>query len=280
MKLNIFAIGLLAVGMSAHAAPIVLVTDFSDPARLGRLDLGTGVYSPYATTNVGEIFNGPGGSIVGFRENGDFVRVNGGTGVTTFVGPSGIQIDEPAQLADGTIYTTDVGHRLYTVNPATGATTLRGSTGFVDPAGGAFFVALLAGQTNTLYAIATSVNLTTFDPIDHARLFKIDRNTGAPTFVANVANDFVTCGILIGGKEYLFDFLGGVSTLNLTTGGVTPLYDLSATVGGIHGVASVPEPGTFAMGGLALLALGLLRRKMQAQPEANYSVLEENSTPS
>ena len=48
-----------------------------------------------------------------------------------------------------------------------GAKTLRGSTGFVDP----------------------------------AELLKRDRNTGAPTFVANVANDFATREILLGGNE-------------------------------------------------------------------------------
>jgi outer membrane protein assembly factor BamB len=207
--------------------------------------------------------NGPGNGVYGFRENGDFVKV-GPTGATTLVGNSGLAVDEPARLADGTIYATDLAHNLYRINGATGAATLVGPTGFVDPAGAVYAVALIAGQTNTLYAVATALDPNTFDVVKHAQLVQLNRNTGAASFIANVNNDFVTCALIINGTTYLFDFNSGVSTLNLATGVATPLYDLSSSLEGVHGVALLtPEPASVVMFGIAgaLFALGVRRRK-------------------
>lgn len=249
----------LALTAMATGGPILLVSDFSDPAKIGTLDLGTGVFTQTGTTDAGELVNGPGNGVYGFRENGDWVKV-AANGATTFIGNSGLALDEPARLADGTIYATDINHDLYIINGLTGGATLVGSTGFVDPAGGAYAVSLISGQTNTLYAIATSIDLNTFVPIDHARLFQLDRATGAATYIANVANDAVTCSIVINGVTFMFDFFGGVSTLDLNTGAVNPLYDLSGSLSGFHGIAEVPEPSTWAMGVLGLSAVVLRRR--------------------
>ena len=262
-KLLLWA-ALAAAQITAMAAPIVYVTNFNDPIGFGTVDLSTGVYTAVGTIDVGELTRGPGGSVFGFRENGDWVSVNASTGATTFIGASGIAVDEPVHLADGTIYATDLSHNLYTINPNTGVATLVGSTGFADPLGGLFNVILLGGDTNTLYAVAPSYDGTTFSPIDHARLFQINRSTGAATFVANAGNDFITCGLLLSGTTYVFDFLGGISALNVGDGGMTSLFDLSSTVGGFHGVADAPEPGSLtlaAFGAAALGFLGLRRRK-------------------
>lgn len=245
----------VALITAAAAGPIIYVADFNDPSKIGLLDLGTGIFSQTGTTDAGELVNGPGNGLYGFRENGDWVKV-AANGVTTFIGNSGLVVDEPARLLDGTIYATDINHDLYTINGATGAATKIGATGFVDPPGGLFAVALIAGQTNNLYAIATSLDPNTGNVIDHARLFQINRNTGAATYVANVADDFVTCAIVLNGVAYTFDFLGGVDTLNLSTGALSPLYDLSGQLEGIHGVAAVPEPATYGLallGGLVIL---------------------------
>ena len=170
-------LGLMAMAGITMAAPIVYVTNFNDPVGFGTVNLGTGVFTPIGATDVGEIVNGLGGSIFGFRESGDWVSLNASSGATTLIGPSGISVDEPVRLADGTIYATDSSHNLYTVNPATGVTTLVGSTGFTDPAGGLYFVILLGGETDALYAVAASVNAGDFSPIDHARLFRLNRLT-------------------------------------------------------------------------------------------------------
>ena len=256
-------LALLTLAGAAMAAPIVYVTNFSDPAGFGTVNLGTGVYTTIGSTDVGEITNGPGGGVFGFRENGDWVSVNRSNGATTLIGPSGIAVDEPTRLADGTVYATDLSHNLYTVNTATGATTLVGSTGFTNPAGGLYFVILLGGETDTLYAIAASVNAGDFSPIDHARLFRLNRLTGSATFVADVGNDAITCGLLLSGTEYIFDAFGGISSLDLATGALAPLFDLSASVGGFHGVAAAPEPAGIVLSGLGLLALGLTRLRQR-----------------
>lgn len=250
-------VAVAALHTAALAGPILYVTDFSAPHQLGSLDLATGTLTATGTASAGEILNGPGGALYAFDENGAFLRFFP-NGTTSLIGSPGFQPDEPAGLADGTIYTTDFAtHNLYTINPSTGAALLVGSTGFINPAGSAYVLTLLAGQTNSLYAIATAFD-PSFNVVNHSKLYRLDRNTGAATFIANVNDDAVTCAIVISGVGYLFDFTGQVSSLDLSTGAVTPLYDLSASFNGFNGVAIAPEPSALAMMGAGLILVLLV----------------------
>jgi outer membrane protein assembly factor BamB len=232
------ALAVLGFGASVAAAgPSIFITDFG--GNFGTLKLENGVYSPIGTTSVFEITGGPGGGVHGFDGSGGFYSV-ASNGTDTFIRNTGLFTDEPASKPDGTIYMDDLlTHDLYRINPKTGATSLVGSTGFANPPGGVLFLTLIAGQTDTLYGITTIFKLTG-GVLEHSRLYQIDRTTGTARFIVDVNDDNVDCALIAGGTAYLFDNTAQVSTLNLATGAVSPLYDLSASLGAIAGIALVP----------------------------------------
>lgn len=146
---------------------------------------------------------------------------------------------------------------LYTVNPATGHTTILG-----DTAGSDDVSALAFGTDGTLYAIDSMVNaggvaqLYTLNPSNGAIVtttpLSLDFDGG--TLGAAVDPDTGTFYVASGGTDTLY-------TLNVATGNLTAVGPLGAFNDAV-GIAfvSVPEPGATA----ALLvvgAVGMLRRR-------------------
>ena len=236
----------------AEVEPNIFIADFS--GNFGILNLKNGVYLPIGTTKVGEITDGPGGGVVGFDAGGGFYSV-AANGTDTLITQTGLHTDEPAFItntgldkderdskADGTLYMDDLAtHDLYRINPKTGAIRLVGFTGFVNLLPDYLALTLIAGQTDRLYGITTGFDSTTGKVIEHSRLYKIDRETGTSRFIVDVNDDNVDCALIADGTAYLFDNTAQVSTLNLATGAVTPLYNLSASLGGILGIALIPD---------------------------------------
>jgi hypothetical protein len=252
------ALAALGFGAStASAGPNIFIADSN--GNFGILNLKNGVYSPIGTTLVGEITAGPHGAVVGFDGTGGFYSV-AADGTDTLITQTGLHTDEPAFItntglhtderdskADGTLYLDDLAtHDLYRINPKTGAIRLVGFTGFVNLYPPDYLVlTLIAGQTDRLYGITTGFDSTTGKVYESSRLYKIDRETGTASFIVDVNDDNVDCALIADGTAYLFDNTAEVSTLNLATGAVTPLYDLhaSASLGGIVGIALIPDHG-------------------------------------
>ena len=254
------ALAALCFGASSASAhddrqreePNIFVADFL--GHFGTLNLKNGLYSPIGTTMVDEITAGPRGAVVGFDGGGGFYSV-AANGTDTLITQTGLHTDEPAFItnsgldtderdssADGTLYMDDLAsHDLYRINPKTGAIRLVGFTGFVNLLPDYLALTLIAGQTDRLYGITTGFDSTTGKVVEHSRLYKIDRETGTARFIVDVNDDNVDCALIAGGTAYLFDNTAEVSTLNLATGAVTPLYDLSASLGGIAGIALAPD---------------------------------------
>jgi hypothetical protein len=250
------SIALVVMGFgasTASAGPSIFITDFR--GNFGTLNLKNGVYSPIGTTMVGEITGDPSEGVRGFDGSGGFYSV-AANGIDTLITQTGLHTDEPAFIrntgphtderdskADATLYMDDLfTHDLYRIDPKTGAISLVGFTGFANPTGGVLFLTLIAGQTDRLYGITTGVD-STGKIIEHSRLYQIDRATGTARFIVDVNDDNVDCALIAGGTAYLFDNTAEVSTLNLATGAVTPLYNLSASLGGILGIALMPDHG-------------------------------------
>lgn len=248
------ALATMGLGASSASAHDIFITDFL--GHFGTLNLRNGVYSPIGTTKVGEITGDPGAGVRGFDESGGFYSV-AANGTDTLITQTGLHTDEPAFIrntglhtdeqdskADGTLYMDDlITHDLYRIDPKTGAVSLVGFTGFANPTnppGSVLFLTLIAGQTDRLYGITTGVD-STGKVIEHSRLYQIDRATGTARFIVDVNDDNVDCALIDGGTAYLFDNTAQVSTLNLATGAVTPLYNLSASLGGIFGIALMPD---------------------------------------
>ena len=248
------SIALSVLGFGASSAWAhdhdIFITDFL--GHFGTLKLKNGVYSPIGTTKVGEITGDPDAGVRGFDESGGFYSV-AANGTDTLITQTGLHTDEPAFIrntdeqdskADGTLYMDDlITHDLYRIDPKTGAVSLVGFTGFANPTnppGSVLFLTLIAGQTDRLYGITTGVD-STGKVIEHSRLYQIDRATGTARFIVDVNDDNVDCALIAGGTAYLFDNTAQVSTLNLATGAVTPLYNLSASLGGIFGIALMPD---------------------------------------
>ena len=249
------ALAVLGFGAStASAGPRIFIADFL--GNFGTLNLKNGVYSQIGTTMVGEITAGPAGGLRGFDGTGGFYRVST-NGTDTLITQTGLHTNEPAFItntgldtderdskADGTLYMDDLAtHDLYRINAKTGAIRLVGFTGFVNLLPDYLTLTLIAGQTDTLYGITTGFDSTTGKVIEHSRLYKIDRETGTSRFIVDVNDDNVDCALIAGGTAYLFDNTAEVSTLNLGTGAVTPLYNLSASLGGIAGIALMSDDG-------------------------------------
>ena len=253
---------------TTYAGPFVYVTSFT--GQFGTVDVTTGVFASIGTTIAGEIA-GLGAKIYG-TDGSNFVSVNPLNGVTTTIAALNVGADEFSSSAvTGTIYLTSTDHKLYTVNPTTGATTLLGSTGLTDPPGNGLAISLIGGQTSKLYATVNGFDFSTFGPINPpSRLYQLSTANGASSSIGltglPLADGSFTCGIVINGVIYNFSF-NGVTTkeyvINATTGAVIS----SLTVAGLNGVEGLalttPEPGALSLflSGAGLFAIARRRRQ-------------------
>ncbi len=288
---------LLGLAFSTHAGPITYVISNNDAEgthMFGTVDLASGSYQqigPNSPVGTEGLAWGPSGSLFTLAYNGDLYSINPATGAYNLVGPTGLDDCTTADSscgptsnltlggADGKIYATDFQNRLYTVNPATGAATLIGSTGippipFIPGSFNAdgtinFYEEALFGVGGNLYATfdAFVFDFATLSPASISvppALYRLDPASGAATLIA--ASDLATGAVSpVNGTSYGFNLLqGNVFTLDLASGNSTFVAMTDPAAGTIRGAAAaVPEPGTYVMVGTAT-AIAFLRRRRRS----------------
>jgi hypothetical protein len=198
------------------------------------------------------------------------VRIDPLTGTPFVVGPTGLSQIIEGDLAfnpvNGFLYgVQDLANisarNLFRIDPATGAATTIGN---ITPAGD--FSALAFSPSGVLYAINT-------DGSANSLLNVIDPSTAtiSSTMPLNV-NLSVQAGMAIaaaGNTAYVTDGgdggpTGQLFSLDLSNGVLTPIGSLGLTEG-LSGLTVVPEPSSFALGGLVLLPVVMrwVRRKRE-----------------
>ncbi|MGA3185701.1 MAG: PEP-CTERM sorting domain-containing protein [Bryobacteraceae bacterium] len=148
--------------------------------------------------------------VYGAGDNNSLYTINPATGATTLVGAMGVNIYDIAEFG-GKLYGISAASNLYSISTTTGAATDIGSTGQE-------FNALTFSSTGVLYAAG----------IDTTDLFTVNTGTGASTKVSGetTQSDYNSAGDLqfVGNTLYLITQTNGNSildTVNLATGALT-----------------------------------------------------------
>ena len=249
-----------------------------DNSQFGTLNVTNGTFTAIGTghttyngtnTTLAGVAYAANSNLYGLDYTGRFFQINRTSGVLTLIGTAtglagSTQDVTIGNTSDGTIYgiyagSTTTGPNLYTINPATGATTLVGNTGTTYFDGG------LGGDgNNNLFATGGNGG---------SQSFRVNRITGAATVLAATTAAGTSYALAYTNSNlYAFSTTGGIYTLNTATGAATNTNVTfnTATTGSIGGaaplifVATVPEPGTVALlslGGLGMVACAARRRR-------------------
>lgn len=271
------ALFLCAIGQSGASPVLYASTGGPNSAGGGRIY----VIDPIAATvmlvgntglgRVGGLALAPNGTLYaasgGSGNPGTLYTVNRATGAATLVGPiSGIPaVGALAFSAGGTLYgggwngsiPPSGSGRLVTIDPATGAVLTD-----VDQSGSgnAFTPGLAFSPTGELFGSRGGSTGHTED------LVIIDVATGVQTPIGSATQPITDIWFGSIGDLYAVSSDGDVLTIDPTTGTQTLLFDTALNFSGLTGFepTAVPEPGSFGLLGVALAALGIMRRRKKA----------------
>ncbi len=223
---------------------------------------------PQSFTGWGIDFNPGGTTLYGLNSQAQqFGTINTSTGVfTQLAGVTGLNPNETITSmkidpTTGVFYVSSSSissSTLYTLNPATGALTVVGTTTTAPS-----IISLAISFTGEMYAT---------DLVNNS-LYSIDKSTGAATLIGALGYDInfaqgmdfdYSTGVLYAalvGNFSPYEF----ASIDLNTGAATALHDLDGQELdiAIQSPAGVPEPSTFVLLGTGFLgALGGMRRKL------------------
>lgn len=282
------SLALVLFTVPARAGTLVYVVNGFQ--QFGTLDLDNGAFhqiGPNTPEGGNGLAPGPNGSLLTLTFSGNLDSINPATGVTTVIGPTGLgDCTSPASPCGpnsannlarlgGTFYATDLANNLYTVDPLTGAATLRGPTGIpplpfvllsTNPDGSTnLFDETLFGAGGNLYATfdAITIDFSTFTitPVIPAALYRIDPTTGLATLVAPTALT-LSAAVDVNGTFYAFNAATNqVVTLDLANGNTSFLSDFDPSAGLLGGASPVPEPGSITLAGIGISAILFRRRR-------------------
>jgi hypothetical protein len=252
------------VSLNADVLAYASAQTGSATSSFGVLDLTTGAFSQIATLNVflNDLTLSPNGTLyvidVPFTgsSNSEFGTINPATGAITNIAPNTVGLNSIDFSGNGTLFGTSFTNMgpegLYSISPATGATS---------------FIANLSGPLSTtanqLRFIGNTAYTTSFTT--PSGLYTIDLATGAGTLVGNTGlNQNNGLGAVVNGQ--LVDIAGTspgarIFDINPTTGAATP----GATVDRFYVFTlETAEPDTATLVGCALgcFLAALLMRKI------------------
>ncbi len=258
--------------------------------QFGTLNLASGSFHQIGpNTPEGEdgLAPEPSGSLLTLTYSGNLDSINPASGVTTVIGPTGLgdctlptspcgsnSANSLVRFGNN-FYATDLANNLYTVNPSTAAAKLVGPTGIpplpfklqsTNPDGStnvvdqAFF-----SSGGKLYATfdAAAINFSTsqITPVIPDSLYQIDPSTGVATRIGPTTLN-LKAAVDVGGTVYAFDASNSeVLTLDLMNGNTTFFSNVDPAAGLISGASPTPEPSTYALIGLGLVAAAVCRRR-------------------
>lgn len=238
---------LLSTALSAAADSFAyMATNIGD---FGTLNLSTGVFSMQG--NFGQTLAGlatVNSTLYGIsyaNGGGNLYTVNPVNGSLTFVGSSGLVVDDFGSTASGALYAVSTSSDLYSINSNTGAATLIGNIGL---------------NLSGFRALSNSGSALYF--ADGTNIYTLNTTTGAATLLGS------TGGAGIGAMTFLNGTLYGgadtpdirLDTLNPNTGAATDGPLVTGTNGQFYGLAAIiPEPATLVCVGLGGTMLVLLR---------------------
>lgn len=262
--------------------------------HFGTIDLATGNFAPIGPEvpegSTGLVM-GPNGSLLTLAVSGNLNSINPATGVTSFVGATGLgDCTTPASpcgpnSADNIVrfgsafFATDLANNLYTINPSTGAASLLGATG-IPPLPFKLLATNPDGSTNAvdqtlfasggkLYATfdAITIDFSTFTitPVIPASLYQIDPLTGIATVIGPTALN-LSAAVDVNGAVYAFNAASSeLVKLDLTNGTTSFVSTVDPSAGLISGASPVPEPGTNLLVGMGVIAAAAYGRKRLAR---------------
>jgi hypothetical protein len=254
------ACALFTAAVAVHAAPTLWVATggTANGAQLATVDVATGATTVVANTRVvfSDIAFSPSGDLYGIGLSGLY-RVNMLTGASALIGGfgfgqgSGLGGNALVFGSDGTLYMAG-GRSLYTVNTTTGAASSVGLMGFVSGGDLAF--------------VGGNLYLSTTD----SQLVQLDITTGAGTSIGNMGV-MRMFGLATPDNVNLYGVADqSLYRINTTTGAATLQASFNPSLSMIAfglaffeeaGASSVPEPGTLALVGLALLGAAAAKRR-------------------
>jgi hypothetical protein len=298
-----FPLALLLFTASASAASVYVISLDLVTAnqQFGTVDLATGAFQQIRSA-AGEEYRGlvpaSNGSFLSLGFDGNLTSINPTTGLTTVIGPTGLSdCSTPASpcgphsagvLAGlgGTLYATDFSQNLYTVNPATGATTLIGTTGIPPVPFPSHFTSNPDGTANVMSATLFAANGNLYATFNTARidfatgqetigipnsLYQINPETAVTTRIAPTADD-LTAVIQLSGTSYAFNVgTGQLLTLDLANGQTSFAANVDPALGYIEGAVPTPEPFSSGLLTIGIAAIGVYksrRRGHDVNPES------------
>jgi hypothetical protein len=237
--------------------------------QFGAVDRRTGEFLPIGPglpPDVGTgLVQGPDRSLLTLAFSGNLEAIDPATGVTSVVGPTGLDDCASPESACGPMsanvfgrlgtrfYATDFANNLYGVDPATGAATLIGPTGIppltaipfsANPDGSLnVYAEALFSSRGKLYATFATATLdpttgmgTTVIP---GALYHINPATGEARLIASTDSHLTS---IVNVNEAIFGFdaaTGQVVALDVTNGQTRPVSDVDPSVGVIAGATPV-----------------------------------------